>query len=47
MERGDLAPFGKLLAVLRSPFELVDGADAYVHPAPPDQVAGYRTFCGT
>ncbi len=47
VERGDLAPFGKLLAVLRSPFELVDGADAYVQPAPVDQVAGYRTFCGT
>ena len=46
-ERGDLAPFQRLLAVLKSPFDEQTGAEAYTLPASAEEQAGYRTFCGT
>ncbi|MBN8487565.1 MAG: YdiU family protein [Burkholderiales bacterium] len=46
-ERADLAPFERLLAVVRAPFdERVEDA-AFAEPAPPSVTAGYQTFCGT
>jgi uncharacterized protein YdiU (UPF0061 family) len=46
-ERNDLAPFERLLAVLKNPFEERPGLALYAQPAPPELQAGYRTFCGT
>jgi len=46
-EDGNLAPFHALLAVVQHPFEETPGQDRYAPAAPPDQVLGYRTFCGT
>ena len=46
-ERGDLGPFERLLAVLKNPFDAQDGLGRYALPAPGEQQAGYRTFCGT
>ena len=46
-ERGDLAPFERLLAVVQNPFEEQADLDRYALPAPAEQQAGYRTFCGT
>ena len=45
LERGDLAPFEALLAVLSHPFEEQPGAERYA--ASPEPQAPYRTFCGT
>ena len=43
----DLAPFERLLAVLERPFD-ERAADAdHAQPAPAEQTARYRTFCGT
>ncbi|UUX96167.1 YdiU family protein [Aquabacterium sp. J223] len=43
----DLAPFERLLAALKRPFDgTADQAD-YMAPAPADVTAGYQTFCGT
>lgn len=44
---GDLAPFHALLAVVQQPFDQMPGQDRHAQPAQPDQVLGYRTFCGT
>ncbi len=44
--RGDLAPFDKLLAVLASPFEAVEGNEEFTQPAP-ESFANFQTFCGT
>ena len=46
-ERGDLVPFERLLAVLKAPFAVQAGAEAYAQPASAEVQAGYRTFCGT
>jgi serine/tyrosine/threonine adenylyltransferase len=47
VEQEDIAPFDRLLAALAQPFdERAEFAD-YALPAPPEQTAGYRTFCGT
>ena len=46
-ERGDLAPFDRLLAVLQHPFDEQPEASAYVEPPPAARMVGYRTFCGT
>lgn len=46
-ERGDLAPFERLLAVLQRPFDEQPDAAPYAEPPAPAQMAGYRTFCGT
>jgi uncharacterized protein YdiU (UPF0061 family) len=43
---GDMAPFDRLLGVLKTPFTVQDGAEAYALPAPTD-FGPYRTFCGT
>ncbi len=43
---GDIEPFDRLVDVIRRPFEVQPGADAYARPADPDG-APYRTFCGT
>ncbi len=47
VERGDYAPFEKLLAVLKRPFDDQQDLAAYAEPAPERESAGYRTFCGT
>ncbi|MBX3665043.1 MAG: YdiU family protein, partial [Burkholderiales bacterium] len=47
VDLGDCAPFEKLLAVLQRPFDERSEFSAYAHPAPADESAGYRTFCGT
>jgi uncharacterized protein YdiU (UPF0061 family) len=44
-ERGDLAPFEALLAVLSRPFEEQPGCER--HKASPEPNTPYRTFCGT
>ncbi len=44
---GDLAPFERLLAALRRPFDDIAAHAAYAQPAPAEVTAGYRTFCGT
>jgi uncharacterized protein YdiU (UPF0061 family) len=46
-ERGDLAPFERLLGILKSPFDEQPGMERYAQPAGAEQQAGYRTFCGT
>ncbi|HSN38847.1 MAG TPA: YdiU family protein [Burkholderiales bacterium] len=47
VERGDYAPFEKLLAVLMRPFDERKDLAAYAEPAPEHESARYRTFCGT
>lgn len=44
---GDLAPFERLLAALRRPFDDLPGHAAYAEPAPAQAMASYQTFCGT
>ncbi len=44
---GDLEPLGRLLAVVRAPYDERPGLDAYAAPAPGDFGASYQTFCGT
>ena len=44
---GDLAPFERLLAALRRPFDDDPASAAYAEPAPADVTAAYQTFCGT
>jgi uncharacterized protein YdiU (UPF0061 family) len=43
----DLAPFERLLAALRRPFDEVPELAPYAEPAPAAVTAGYQTFCGT
>ncbi|MFH2140239.1 MAG: protein adenylyltransferase SelO [Pseudomonadota bacterium] len=43
----DLAPFERLLAEVRRPFEPRNDADPYIQPAPREETERYRTFCGT
>jgi len=45
-EGGDLAPFEKLLEVVRQPFSERDGLAEYTQPAPAD-TRPYVTYCGT
>jgi uncharacterized protein YdiU (UPF0061 family) len=47
VEHDDLAPFDRLLAVLAQPFDERAADAQFAQPAPADQTAGYRTFCGT
>lgn len=47
VEQGDLVPFETLLAVLQQPFDERPEWAAYAQPAPAEQSADYRTFCGT
>ena len=44
---GDLAPFERLLAALRRPYDEADELAPYAEPAPAAVTACYRTFCGT
>ncbi|MFO1396472.1 MAG: YdiU family protein [Burkholderiales bacterium] len=44
---GDLAPFQRMLAAVRRPFDEDPAAAPYAEPAPADVTASYRTFCGT
>jgi uncharacterized protein YdiU (UPF0061 family) len=46
-DEGDLAPFERLLAAVRRPFDESAEVAGYGHPAPASVTAGYRTFCGT
>ena len=43
---GDLEPFRRLLELVSSPFEEIEGMEVYAHPAPESPVR-YQTFCGT
>ncbi len=47
VEHQDMAPYERLLAVLLQPFDERDADSAYALPAPAQQTACYRTFCGT
>jgi uncharacterized protein YdiU (UPF0061 family) len=44
---GDRAPFERLLAAVRRPFDEAPELERYAEPAPPELTAGYQTFCGT
>jgi uncharacterized protein YdiU (UPF0061 family) len=44
---GDLAPFERLLAAVRRPFDEAPELADYGEPAPAALTAAYRTFCGT
>jgi uncharacterized protein YdiU (UPF0061 family) len=44
---GDLAPFERLLAALRRPFDEAPELASYAVPAPANETACYQTFCGT
>jgi uncharacterized protein YdiU (UPF0061 family) len=46
-DEGDLAPFERLLAALRRPYDEADELAPYAEPAPVAVTACYRTFCGT
>ena len=46
-DEDDLAPFERLLAVLRRPYEEAPEFAPYAEPAPREVTARYRTFCGT
>ncbi len=43
----NLAPLERLLQVLRQPFDERDADREFAEPAPAEQTACYRTFCGT
>ena len=45
--QNDLAPFERLLAALRRPFDAAPELAAYAEPAAAEATAGYQTFCGT
>ena len=47
VEHDDLAPFERLLRVLEHPFDERAADSAFAEPAPLEQTACYRTFCGT
>jgi serine/tyrosine/threonine adenylyltransferase len=44
---GDLGPVERLVEVLRSPYDVQPGAQAYASPASTEFGSCYRTFCGT
>ena len=46
-DQGDLAPFQRLLAALRRPYDEAPELAPYAEPAPAAVTARYRTFCGT
>ncbi len=47
VDHDDLAPFERLLAVLERPFEELEPDAVFAQPAPSEETARYRTFCGT
>lgn len=46
-DQGDYAPFERLLAVISDPYRERAEDAAFTVPAPAEQTARYRTFCGT
>ena len=46
-DHGDLAPFERLLAALRRPYDEAPESTPYAEPAPAAVTASYQTFCGT
>jgi uncharacterized protein YdiU (UPF0061 family) len=46
VNRADMNPFSRLLAVLSRPFDEAAGDEAYTEPAPATGTP-YKTFCGT
>ncbi len=46
-DNGDIAPFDRLLAALRQPYDAAGDRTPYAEPAPAAVTACYRTFCGT
>ena len=46
-DQGDLAPFRRLLAAVRRPYDDAGELAPYAEPAPAAVTACYRTFCGT
>jgi len=46
-DRGDLAPFQRLLDALRRPYDEMPALAPYAEPAATEVTATYRTFCGT
>jgi uncharacterized protein YdiU (UPF0061 family) len=47
MNDADMAPFERLLAAVRRPFDEAPELAAYAEPAPLEMTSGYQTFCGT
>ena len=47
MHDDDLAPFERLLAAVRRPFDEGPSLAPYAEPAPAEVTACFRTFCGT
>ncbi|HJV71964.1 protein adenylyltransferase SelO [Ideonella sp.] len=47
MHGDDLAPFERLLAAVRRPFDDDPALAPYAEPALPEVTAGFQTFCGT
>ncbi|PKO36449.1 MAG: YdiU family protein [Betaproteobacteria bacterium HGW-Betaproteobacteria-6] len=47
VDHNDLAPFERLLAVIRSPFDERPADAEYAEPAPSEFTTTYMTFCGT
>lgn len=47
MHDDDLAPFERLLAAVRRPFDDDPALAPYAEPAPAEVTAGFQTFCGT
>lgn len=47
VRRNDLGHFERLLGVVGRPFEERTSDLRFAEPAPPEETAGYRTFCGT
>ncbi|WP_019588629.1 protein adenylyltransferase SelO [Deinococcus apachensis] len=46
-DKGDLAPFRRLLTALRRPYDETQDQAEYIEPAGAEVTACYRTFCGT
>ncbi len=47
VDEADFAPFERLLAELQHPFDEREEDQAFSRPAPAEQTACYKTFCGT
>ena len=47
VDEADFAPCERLLAVLQHPFDEREEDQAFSRPAPAEQTACYKTFCGT
>ena len=47
VDHGDLAPFQRLLEVVRAPYQVNAEWEKYAAPATSEFNSTYRTFCGT